>query len=211
MINSKIEVKRFFSILLLSLVALTASAEFRFGPMLGVNGSSFFWKQNLVSSHYRIGGSAGIFGEIMIPGIGFGIDLALRYQMNGADVDFNKKVWNFVGTKTVLVHTLEIPLNLRFKYTRLDGLERIIAPFAYIGPVFTFNLATSSVTDGKEDILKIPAATFSLQAGAGVELIERLQISGGYYWGLSHQIRTVKLDDFTARPQGWFINAAWLF
>ena len=192
-------------------MGLSASAEFRFGPMLGVNGSSLFWKQDLVTTRYRIGGSAGILGEIMIPGIGFGIDIGLRYQLNGAKVNFGERaIWSgapdYMGNEDVWFHTVQIPLNLRFKYTRLDGLERTIAPFVYAGPVFTFNVATNDIP-----VIEKPGGTVDIQVGAGVELLERLQVSGGYYWGVSYQVRTIKLDNFSARPQGWFANIAWLF
>lgn len=201
--------------LLLSLIALfvslSAAAEFRGGPMIGVNGSSLFWKQDLVSTHYRVGGSAGFLGEIMIPGIGFGVDFGLRYQLNGASVDFGERpVWSgapdYMGKTDVWFHTIQIPLNLRFKYTRLEGFERILAPFVYAGPVFTFNVATNKVP-----VIEKPGGTVDIQIGAGAELIEHLQISGGYYWGVTYQVRTVKLDNFSARPQGWFVNVAWLF
>lgn len=203
--------KRYLSILILSLVALTASAEFRYGPMIGVNGSSLFWKQDLVKTHYLIGGSAGIFGELMIPGIGFGVDMGLRYQLNGAKVNFGERpIWSNppynLGNENVYIHTIQIPLDLRFKYTRLDGLERTIAPFVFAGPVFTFNVAKSNVP-----VIEYPDGTVDIQVGAGAELFEHLQISAGYYFGVSYQVRTIQLDNFSARPQGWFVNAAWLF
>lgn len=203
--------RKLLLLIVAALISLSASAEFRFGPMLGVNGSSLFWKQDLVTTHYKIGGSGGILGELMIPGIGFGVDIGLRYQLNGAKVNFGEReIWggapDYMGDENVWFHTVQIPLNLRFKYTRLDGLERIVAPFVYGGPVFTFNVATSNIP-----VIEHPGGTVDLQVGAGVELIEHLQISGGYYWGVSYQVRTIKLDNFSARPQGWFVNAAWLF
>ena len=203
--------KKFLLIFLITLVSLSAFAEFRYGPMIGVNGSSLFWKQDLVTTRYKVGGSAGILGEIMIPGIGFGIDIGLRYQLNGAKVNFGERpIWsgapNYMGNTDVWFHTIQLPLNLRFKWTRLDGLERIIAPFAFAGPVFSFNVATNNVP-----VIEKPGGTVEIQVGGGVELIEHLQISGGYYWGVSYQVRTIKLENFSARPQGWFINAAWLF
>lgn len=203
--------KKFLLTFLITLVSLSAFAEFRYGPMIGVNGSSLFWKQDLVTTRYKVGGSAGILGEIMIPGIGFGIDIGLRYQLNGAKVNFGERpIWsgapNYMGNTDVWFHTIQLPLNLRFKWTRLDGLERIIAPFAFAGPVFSFNVATNNVP-----VIEKPGGTVEIQVGGGVELIEHLQISGGYYWGVSYQVRTIKLENFSARPQGWFINAAWLF
>lgn len=203
--------KRFLLSLILATAAISTFAEFRCGPMIGINGSSLYWRQDLVTTHYKIGGNAGFFGELMIPGIGFGIDLGLRYQLNGAKVNFGERpIWSgapdFMGNEDVWFHTIQIPLDLRFKYTRLDGVERIVAPFVFAGPVFTFNVATSKIP-----VIEHPAGTVEIQVGAGAELWEHLQISGGYYFGVSYQVRTIKLDNFTARPQGWFVNAAWLF
>lgn len=203
--------KRFLLSLILATTAISTFAEFRCGPMIGINGSSLYWRQDLVTTHYKIGGNAGFFGELMIPGIGFGIDLGLRYQLNGAKVNFGERpIWSgapdFMGNEDVWFHTIQIPLDLRFKYTRLDGVERIVAPFVFAGPVFTFNVATSKIP-----VIEHPAGTVEIQVGAGAELWEHLQISGGYYFGVSYQVRTIKLDNFTARPQGWFVNAAWLF
>lgn len=203
--------KKFLLVLLLSLVTLPAFSAFRYGPMVGINGSTLTWRQDLVTTKSMVGGSVGVLGELMIPGIGFGIDMGLRYQLNGAKVNFGERyVWggppHYMGNESVLFHTLQIPIDLRFKYTRLNGVERIVAPFVFAGPVFTFNLATNKVP-----VIEHPAGTVDIQFGLGAELIERLQIFGGYYFGVSYQVQTIKLDNFSARPQGWFINAAWLF
>lgn len=199
--------------LLLTFIALiitvSASAEFRWGPTAGINVSTLHWKQDLVTTKTLAGVNVGAMGEIMIPGIGFGVDFALKYAMHGAKVNFGEKhVWavDGYGNENVFIHTLQIPLNLRFKWTRLNGFERWAAPFAYAGPVFTFNLATSNL-----DCIEHPEGSFGLQCGVGGEFFEHLQFSVGYLWGLSYDVRTVKLDNFSASNRGWQINFAWLF
>ncbi len=189
--------------------ALTASAEMRWGPTVGINGSTLGWKQDLVDTRYLIGYQAGITGELMIPGIGFGIGVGLNYQMNGARVNFGEReVWasEGYGDTHLQIHTLQVPVNLRFKWTRMEGFEQYLAPFAFAGPVFTFNLAA---TNG--GMIEKPAGTVDLQVGAGAEVLEHIQIFGGYYWGVSYQVRTKLLDNFSAKPQGWFIGASYLF
>lgn len=191
------------------LIALSASAEFRWGPSLGLNVSTYSWKQDLVSTNRATGFSAGITGELMIPGIGFGIGTGLNYRMNGADVNFGQReVWSSqgFGMSNVRIHTIQLPLNLRFKWTRMEGFEQYLAPFVFGGPVFTFNCGGSNAR-----MLDIPVGTVDLQVGGGAEIFERWQIFGGYYWGVSYQIRTKLLDNFSARPRGWFIGASWLF
>ena len=190
-------------------IAASASAEFRWGPAAGINISNMRWKQKLLQTNTLVGPQAGLMGEIMIPGIGFGIDLALKYSANGSTLHFGEhEVWaaDGIGTAKVWVHQLQIPLNLRFKWTRMEGVEQYIAPFVYGGPVFNFNIATTDCP-----AIEHPAASFALQCGIGAELFEHWQISGGYLWGFSYELRTIKLDNFSASQRGWQINLAYLF
>lgn len=184
------------------------SAEFRWGPTVGVNFSTLRWKQSIAKTHMITGGQAGVLGELMIPGIGFGVDMALKYNLHGAHVNFGDHlVWSSTGIKNqdVWLHTLEIPLNLKFKWTRMNGFEQILAPFVYGGPVFNFTLATNHAP-----AIEHPAGYVAMQVAAGAELFEHYQLSFGYSWGISYQVRTIKLDNYSARPQGWFINFTYL-
>ncbi len=201
--------KKALAIILLAVSALTASAEFRWGPQVGYNYSDFYWKQDLVSSKGTSGFQAGLVGEVMIPGIGFGIDFGLLYNMHGGKVDFGgRPVWSTdgYGNESVWLHQLSVPLHLRFKYTRFGGLERTIAPFAYAGPEFNFTLG-----HGGNAPLEYPAGSVGVQVGLGAELFQRLQVSLSYTWGLTYEIRTIKLDNFSARSQHWGVHVAWFF
>ena len=201
--------KKFLLSVLLTLTVLGASAEFRYGPTAGVNFSTLHWKQNLAKTSMRTGFDVGMAGELMIPGIGFGIDLALRYNLHGAHVNFgDHKVWAIDGIKNqdVWFHTLEIPVNLKFKWTRLNGFERKLAPFAFAGPVFNFTLTTNDAP-----AVTTPAGYVAIQLGAGVEIFEHFQLSGGYSWGVTYQVRTIKLDNYSAQPRGGFIQFGYFF
>lgn len=200
--------KLFLSLLMLC-VAVGASAKFRWGPTAGVNFNNAYWSQGLVPSDMQTGFQAGLMGEIMIPGIGFGVDLALKYVNLGTRLHLgDRPIWALDGYRTerLTIHKLDIPVNVRFKWTRLNGFEHYLAPIAFAGPRLSFNLATSRC-----DAIEHPAASFGLQCGGGVEILERLQLTAGYHWGLTYDIRTVKLDDLSARTQQAFIDLTWLF
>ncbi len=202
-------IKRILAIMLIAITTFGASAEFRWGPTAGINISELYWKQKLVKTDLLTGPNVGVMGEIMIPGIGFGIDVALKYSMHGANVNFGDQyIWSSqgFGKEKVWFHTLQIPLNVRFKWTRMNGFEHYAAPFVYGGPVFNFNLSTT-----KLPIIEHPAGSVALQCGIGGEFFERYQLSAGYYWGVSYDIRTTQLDNFSARARGWQINVAVLF
>lgn len=187
----------------------SANAGFRWGPTAGANFYNFHFKQKLIESDMTPGPQVGVMGEIMIPGIGFGVDFGLRYNMHGAKLHLGEKeVWasDGYGTEQCWLHTLQIPLNLRFKYTRFGGFEDYLAPFVYGGPVFSFTVGHNNLK-----ALEYPTGCFGLQCGIGAEIMKHFQISGGYYWGLTYEIRTRKLDNFSARSQGCTVNLTYLF
>lgn len=196
-------------IVLISLITVfAANAELRWGPTASINFNNFHWKEPLLETHLRTGFDAGVMTEIMIPGIGFGVDAGLTYGMRSAKVNFGEwEVWKTdgFGNENVTLHTVNIPLHLRFKYTRLEGIEETIAPLAYAGPVFTFNVA------GNCKALEQPVGTVSLDFGLGCELFERYQVSVGYLWGLSYCTRTIKLENISGRADGFRVNFAVLF
>ena len=198
--------------LVLALIAimfgLGANAELRWGPTASVNFNTFHWKEPLLETHIRTSFDAGVMTEIMIPGIGFGVDAGLTYGMRSARVNFGEwEVWNSdgFGNENVMLHTINIPLHLRFKYTRLEGVEETIAPLAFVGPVFGFNVA------GNCKALEQPGGTVSLDFGLGCELFQKFQVTVGYLWGLSYATRTVKLENLSARSDGFRVNLAYFF
>lgn len=201
--------RKILTTLLIAVVTFGASAEFRWGPTAGINISELYWKQDLVGNSVLVGPNVGVMGEIMIPGIGFGLDFGLRYSMHGSEVNFGQQhIWasEGYGKEKVWFHTLQIPFDIRFKWTRMNGFEHYLAPFVYGGPVFNFNLKTSDLPS-----IEHPAGSVALQCGIGGEFLEKYQLSVGYYWGVSYDCRTLKLDNFSARSRGWQINVAVLF
>lgn len=201
--------KRFLLTLMVLAVALGASAKFRWGPVVGANFLHYNWKQQLVESTTIPGFNVGVQCEVMIPGIGFGIDFGLRYVNRGGSVAFDDQyVWSSdnIGTTDLRLHTVQIPLNLRFKWTRMDGFENYLAPFVYGGPQFNFNVANT-----KCEAVKRASASVGLGVGLGVEIFKRFQLSGGYLWDVTYDVRTHKLDDFSSRLEGWVVDFAVLF
>ncbi|MBD5335953.1 MAG: PorT family protein [Bacteroides sp.] len=201
--------KKLFITLALIFCAVTSQATFRWGPTVGMNVTHFSWKQKLIPTNDAVGFNAGLMGEVMIPGIGFGIDFAVKYAMVGADAVFGKKlVWSSDGwgKENVRLHTIQVPLNLRFKWTRLNGVEDIVAPFAYAGPLFQFQCSST-----QKGLFDIPAGSVGVQVGIGAEFLKRIQLSAGYHFGLTYALKTVKLENISAKTSNWQINLAYLF
>lgn len=200
--------KKLVLALIASIIGIGANAELRWGPTASLNFNTFHWKEPLLETHLRTSFDVGVMTEIMIPGIGFGVDAGLTYGLRSSRINFGQwEVWNSdgFGNEVVNLHTVNIPLHLRFKYTRLEGVEETIAPLVYAGPVFSFNVA------GNCKALEQPVGTFSLDFGLGFELFQKVQVSVGYLWGLSYATRTIKLENLSARADGFRVNLAYFF
>ncbi len=186
---------------------LTAGAQFRWGATAGVNFEKQRFKQDLIEVNGGVGFSAGIMGELMFPGIGFGVDFGLNYEQHSSKMHFEQReIWasDGFGATTSTIHLLQVPINIRFKYTRLNGIENKIAPFVYGGPVFNIQVGHNSVPP-----LEYSSGSIGLQCALGAELWQKFQVSGGYYWDMTYETRTRKLENFSSRPHGWTVKVVY--
>lgn len=198
------------AVLAVALVSTSkASAQFRYGPMLGVNFSTMHFSQDLISVKGTTGVTAGVQGELMFPGIGFGLGIGLAYNMIGADVNLGQKlIWasQGYGNEKLTLHYIDIPFHLRFKWTRMNGLEDYIAPIVFFGP--DFNVLTVA---GNASAFSTPRVSVALTTGFGVEIMRRWQLTAAYAVGMTNAAKTIMLDDFHGKSRYWTIRAAYYF
>lgn len=189
--------------------AQKAVAQFRYGPMLGVNVTNMDFKQDLITVDKSVGFSAGVVGEMIFPGAGFGINTGLFYSQRGASLHLGEReIWasQGYGKERVYIHYVEIPFHLRFKYTKLNGVENTIAPFIYAGPTFGIKIASGNV-----DAMEYPDGDFAITAGIGAEVLRHWQVSCEYNWGMSYEAKTVLLTNFSARNRSLSVKVSYLF
>lgn len=198
------------AIALLSVIgATTANAQFRWNVTAGPTVNSLKFKQDLVTVDQTVGYTGGINGEMMFPGIGFGLDFGLVYNQMGAKVDLGThKVWSSegYGKEQVYIHNITIPLHLRFKWTRMNGLEDKIAPLIFGGPEFSIQAA-----HGNCDAFDYSGGDLGMTFGGGFELFKKWQVTAQYTWGMTYVLKTKLLDDFSARSRQWTIRASYFF
>lgn len=186
-----------------------ANAQFRYAAIAGPVISTLQFKQDLVDVSQVVGYTAGLQGELMFPGIGLGLDLGFLYNQLGAKVNLGQKlIWSSegYGDEHIRLHNLQIPLHLRFKWTRMNGLEEKIAPFIFGGPDFTILLA-----HGNCKAMDYAGGELGLTAGLGFELFRNWQVSCSYTWGMTYALKTRLLDNFSARNRHWAIRCAYFF
>lgn len=189
--------------------SVPAAAQFRYGPTLGVDITNLKFKQTLFDIDPSVGYQAGIQGEMMFPGIGFGLDIAGLYTQRGATMNMGQRViWSSdgYGRERTYLHYFEIPVNLRFKWTRMSGLEDYIAPYVFGGPTFSFLVAHNRIK-----ALEYAGGDLGIQCGLGFELFHHWQVQASYTWGMTYALKTVKLEDFSARNRTWSVRFTYLF
>lgn len=209
--NSKQDMKKAFSLIVsLLIVAGMAQAQTRWGVVAGTGISKLkFNQKDLVESKNIMSMTVGLIGEYMIPGIGFGVDAALMYNMAGANVDLSKKqVWSSLGygVENLRLHYLDLPLNLRFRYRNLNGVENIIAPIVYAGPTFSI-----LVGKNKAEPFRCNSTDLSVHVGFGAELYQKVQVTCEFSWDTGHVVSTKLLDEFMARKNEVKFKVAYMF
>ena len=191
------------------LLPLSSNAQFRRSVVAGVNINNLVFKQDLVGVSSMVGAQAGVEGELMFPGIGFGLSFGLMYNQLGGQVNLGeKKIWasEGYGNEKLYLHNITIPLHLRFKWTRLNGFEDTLAPLIFGGPEFSI-LAGHS----KCDAIKWAGGDLGLTAGIGAEIFKKWQVTASYTWGMTYSLKTQLLDDYSARQRHWAVRVASFF
>lgn len=190
--------------------AFNASAQFRYGVMVGGNMTDLNFKQDIASVDKSVGYSAGIVTEMMFPGIGFGIDFGLYYEQRGATLGLNDwKLWQDQGITTpqrVYLHYAVLPIHLRFKYTNLNGFEDTLAPFVFAGPSIGFLVGHS-----KLDCFQFPFGEFGIDFGIGAEIKRKWQVSVSYNMGFTYAMKDKTLTNYSARNNTLSVRAAYFF
>ncbi len=204
--------KRILSIILVVVglsVALPSAAQFRYGPTAGVDMTTLKFRQTLFDVDRSVGETVGIQGEMMFPGIGFGIDFAALYTQRGATLNLGQReIWasDGYGRERSYLHYFEIPVNLRFKWTRMAGLEDYVAPYVFGGPAFSFLMGHSRIP-----ALEYAGGDLGVQCGMGFEVFKHWQIQASYTWGMTYALKTAQLEDFSARNRTWTLRLTYLF
>ena len=122
--------------LLLASIAATAQTSSRWGITAGVNYNEVHFKQTDIMPAKRMWGpQVGVTGEMNFGGIGFGVEGGLLYSLKQGKLNYgDRTAWSSMGygNETVSMHYIDVPLHLKFKYRRLNGLEDTFKPMVYV-------------------------------------------------------------------------------
>lgn len=194
--------------LVLTTAATMAQTSSRWGITAGANINNVHFKQHdIMPSKTMWGPQLGVTGEMNFSGVGFGVDGSVLYSLKQGKVNYgDRTAWISLGygNETVSMHYIDVPLHLKLKWRRLEGLENTIMPMIYVGPQFSF-LAYGN----HKSLNSYPPVNVYLDMGAGIELMERVQIRGGYNFSIGQSFHTKILDDNVAKNRTWYFSVTW--
>ena len=198
----------FITTLLIATAAASGQTTSRWGITAGATINEVHFKQHdIVPSKRAVGPQLGVTGEMNFSGIGFGVEGSLLYTLKQGKVNYGERtIWESqgFGDEMVSMHYLDVPLHLKFKYNRLGGAESTIMPMVFVGPQFSFLMHGNH-----GDINKYSPVSVYLDMGLGCELMERVQLSGGYNFSIGQSFHTKMLDENVAKNRTWYFNVTW--
>lgn len=202
------------AVALIATVAVPATAQFKFGPRLGVaiNNLHFSSKQDavndLISTDNRAGFTGGLMAEFTAPVIGIGVDASLMYVRRSVKTIDSKDDPN-VDNKVLKRDYFEIPINLKYKFS-LPVAGNAVSPFLTTGPSFAFATSKEAI----KEAYKNKAVDVAWNIGLGVEFVKHLQIAASYGFGISKSLTKyvgINDTDVEGKTRCWTITAAYLF
>jgi hypothetical protein len=194
--------KKVISVLMVAVALMMAAPAQAQLFKLGLKGGMNFSDLNLnAKSIGEIKGSStgffiGPMAEITLPIIGLGVDGALMYSQRGSG--------------EVKQEGLEIPVNLKWSF----GLGSMLGAYLAAGPDFFFNF-----NDTSHEYMKMEEAQVSINLGAGLKLLKKLQVGLTYQIPIqdSHYLTNISLapdakaNDVGAAQKTWQVSLAYIF
>ena len=182
-----------------------AQARFRFGAKAGFGINTVKFDRSIMDADNYLGYSVGVTAELELPTVGIALDASALYSHRS-----NKILVQDEDNRSYKRNYFEFPVHAKYKLNML-GLNRILVPFIYAGPDFAFLTSESDPSNSFKD----RKMSVSLDLGAGVEVINHLQLSVNYSLGMSKAFEYVGINsevrNVTGKDRCWTISAAYFF
>ena len=177
--------KFFISLVVVAFAAvLPASAQgVQFGLKAGMNNTSMKFDASVFDSSNRFGWFFGPTVKIGLPMQGLGVDIAALYDQRETKLNGES-----IKQKSII-----IPVNARFSF----GMSETAGIYVAAGPQVGFNVGSENFnwrqSESIEETFQLKKSSFSINLGAGVYIMQHLEL------GLTYNIALGKTGDATWR------------
>ncbi|WP_294588803.1 porin family protein [uncultured Phocaeicola sp.] len=177
-------------------LAIPAQAQIHFGLKGGIDVSKMTFSSDLLKGDNRTGFFIGPMLDFTVPVVGVGVDVAALYSQSGLKA-------NDEFSESETLKSIEVPINLKWTI----GLGSTLGVYLAAGPQFGFSL-----NDKLWDNIEAKKCAVSVNIGAGVKLVQHLQIGVNYNIGAS-KLANVIAEGFETniRKNAWQVSLAYLF
>ena len=157
------------------LFASNANAQIKFGLKGGLNVTSMSFSEEVFDASNKTGFFVGPMVKVTVPIVGLSFDAAALYDQKEADV-------KYAGTEgelskvNVKQQSINIPVNVRYGF----GLSSLANIFLFAGPQWGINVGDKNFKWNESSSYSLKKSNFSVNVGAGVTLLNHLQVSANY-------------------------------
>lgn len=156
------------------LFAANANAQIKFGLKGGLNVTSMSFSEEVFDASNKTGFFVGPMVKVTVPIVGLSFDAAALYDQKEADVKYAAE--GELGKVNVKQQSINIPVNVRYGF----GLSSLANIFLFAGPQWGINVGDKNFKWNESSSYSLKKSNFSVNVGAGVTLLNHLQVSANY-------------------------------
>lgn len=156
------------------LFATNANAQIKFGLKGGLNVTSMSFSEEVFDASNKTGFFVGPMVKVTVPIVGLSFDAAALYDQKEADVKYAAE--GELGKVNVKQQSINIPVNVRYGF----GLSSLANIFLFAGPQWGINVGNKNFKWNESSSYSLKKSNFSVNVGAGVTLLNHLQVSANY-------------------------------
>ena len=157
------------------LFAANANAQIKFGLKGGLNVTSMSFSEEVFDASNKTGFFVGPMVKVTVPIVGLSFDAAALYDQKEADVKYTGTEGE-LGKVNVKQQSINIPVNVRYGF----GLSSLANFFLFAGPQWGINVGNKNFKWNESSSYSLKKSNFSVNVGAGVTLLNHLQVSANY-------------------------------
>ena len=156
------------------LFASNANAQIKFGLKGGLNVTSMSFSEEVFDASNKTGFFVGPMVKVTVPIVGLSFDAAALYDQKEADVKYAAE--GELGKVNVKQQSINIPVIVRYGF----GLSSLANIFLFAGPQWGINVGDKNFKWNESSSYSLKKSNFSVNVGAGVTLLNHLQVSANY-------------------------------
>ncbi len=181
-------------------VAAPAQAQTSFGLKAGLNVTNMSLSSDVLDKSNQAGFFVGPTVKFSLPIVGLGVDAAVLYDQRDAKLNDEK-----ISQKSI-----NIPINARYTF----GLSDLAGVYVAAGPQFGINVGDKDFNLTSTESYSLKSTNFSINVGAGVLLMNHLEIGASYNIAVG-KTGEVSLgsafDAVKTNNNAWQVSAAYYF